>query len=79
MQWNLIRALLPYTERTEKIAVQLAKEFKGEKEDNLKYVYYYYQQYVVFEKFDAITVYKVQNFNSFLLQERHDILYHYKS
>lgn len=70
MQWNLIRALLPYTERTEKIAVQLAKEFKGEKEDNLKYVYYYYQQYVVFEKFDAIT---------FSLQERHNILYHYKS
>ncbi|XP_070152530.1 endothelin-converting enzyme 1-like [Polyergus mexicanus] len=37
MQWNLIRALLPYTERTEKIAIQLAKEFKGEKEDNLKW------------------------------------------
>ncbi|XP_024875527.1 endothelin-converting enzyme homolog [Temnothorax curvispinosus] len=29
MQWNLIRALLPYTERTEKIAVQLAVDFKN--------------------------------------------------
>ncbi|XP_011876235.1 PREDICTED: endothelin-converting enzyme 1-like [Vollenhovia emeryi] len=30
MQWNLIRTLLPYTERTEEIAVQLAAQFKNE-------------------------------------------------
>ncbi|KMQ96994.1 neutral endopeptidase [Lasius niger] len=37
MQWNLIRALLPYTERTEAIAVQLARHFKGERKDNLRW------------------------------------------
>lgn len=37
MQWNLIRSLLPYTERTEAIAVQLAKHFKGERKDNLRW------------------------------------------
>ncbi|XP_029177304.1 neprilysin-1-like [Nylanderia fulva] len=37
MQWNLIRALLPYTERTEAIAIQLAKHFKGERKDNIRW------------------------------------------
>ncbi|XP_072755626.1 endothelin-converting enzyme 1-like [Anoplolepis gracilipes] len=37
MQWNVIRGLLPYTERTEQIAIELAKHFKGEKEENSRW------------------------------------------
>lgn len=37
MQWTAIRELLPYTERTEQIAVQIAAHFKNESPELLKY------------------------------------------
>ncbi|XP_011169776.2 endothelin-converting enzyme 1 [Solenopsis invicta] len=37
MQWTIIRTLLPYTERTEEIAVQLAARFKNERPESLRW------------------------------------------
>ncbi|XP_067204111.1 neprilysin-1-like [Linepithema humile] len=37
MQWNLVRNLLPYTERTETIAIALATQFQGKEADNSRW------------------------------------------